>query len=74
VSIQPRSAGSPLVDEKGKVVGILTATRDDPLGRLPVVAIDLIRKFASGKFTAVTEAATIIPDNSVLELSATREE
>ncbi|HET6251889.1 MAG TPA: serine protease [Tepidisphaeraceae bacterium] len=70
----PRSAGSPLMDAHGKVVGILTATRDDPIAHLPVVTAETIRKFADGKFTSATETAASGPEDCVLELSATREE
>jgi S1-C subfamily serine protease len=71
----PRSAGSPIVDDSGKVVALVTATRDDPVNHLPVAAVEGMRKFAAGKFTSVdVTPATANPGQCVFELSATRDE
>ena len=51
VGTHPRSAGSPLVNDKGQVVAVLTANRDDPLSHLPVAGVDVVRKFLAGKIS-----------------------
>jgi S1-C subfamily serine protease len=72
-AIHPRSAGSPLLDAQGNVVGMLTATRDDPVGRLPVVMAEAMRKFSTGKFTSAAHTTANSPVPCVLELSAVHE-
>jgi len=74
VSTHPRSPGSPLVNDKGEVVAVLVATRDDSMAKLPVVTIDAIRKFVDGKIPTAPAQAAPSAQLSVLELSATREE
>jgi hypothetical protein len=74
VSTHPRSPGSPLLNGKGEVVAILTATRDDALAKLPVMTIDAVRKFVDGKIPPAPAGAAPNPQQAVLELSATREE
>jgi hypothetical protein len=50
------------------------ATRDDALAKLPVVTIEAVRKFVDGKIPSAPAGAAPNPQQSVLELSATREE
>jgi len=67
----PRSAGSPLVNEKGIVLAVLIASREDAIDKLPIVAVDALRKFAGQKVSFATTTSAE-PDDSVVELTATR--
>ncbi|HYE18225.1 MAG TPA: trypsin-like peptidase domain-containing protein [Tepidisphaeraceae bacterium] len=69
----PRSAGSPVVSDKGYVLAVVTATREDAPNKLPVVTVDVLRKFVEGKVT-LSETTSDDPEGSVVELTATRQE
>lgn len=72
-SVHPRSAGSPFFDENGRVLGLITAARDDSPEHLPVVTVEVIRQFAQGKFEAASTTAGE-PADSVVEMTVTRQE
>ncbi|HSI36445.1 MAG: trypsin-like peptidase domain-containing protein [Phycisphaerae bacterium] len=69
----PRSAGSPVVSDKGYVLAVVTATREDAPDKLPVVTVDVLRKFVEGKVT-LSETTSDDPEGSVAELTATRQD
>jgi S1-C subfamily serine protease/DNA-directed RNA polymerase subunit RPC12/RpoP len=62
------SAGYPVLDENGQVVGVVAAARVDAAGRLPVLSLDALKQFAAGKFTAAAKAPANAA-NSVVEIS-----
>lgn len=72
-TVHPRSAGSPFFDDEGHVMGMLIAARDDAPDKLPVVTVEVLRKFAAGKFTPVTATAGE-PEDSVLEMTVIRQD
>ena len=72
-STHPRSAGSPFFDEQGKVMGLITAARDDAADHLPIVTVEALRHFSEGKFTPATTTAGE-PADSVFEMTVTRQE
>jgi hypothetical protein len=41
----PRIPGSPLIDPSGNLVGVVTATREDPADRLPAASLERITAF-----------------------------
>ena len=66
----PRSAGAPLVDDKGYVLGIVSATRDDPTTALPVIPVEALRGVMNGKYAPAT--SPVEPDEAVVEITVTR--
>jgi tetratricopeptide (TPR) repeat protein len=73
----PRSAGAPIFDEQGRVVAVVSATRDDPIGVLPTVSVDAVRKLVSEKLGDNALAAVsggVDPEEAVGELRAVRKE
>lgn len=70
MAVHPRLPGAPVVDDKGRVVAIVSASREDPLTALPVIAVEKLRAISAGKFTAAT--AAIDPDDAVVEITVTR--
>ena len=67
----PRSAGSPVVDNDGKLVAIVSATRDESPDKLSIITLDQVRKFAQGRFEPAGQTSAP-PDQCVFELQATR--
>jgi hypothetical protein len=65
------SAGYPVLDEKGQVVGILAAKREDATGRLQVVSLDALKQFAAGKFTPAAKTPANAA-NSVVKISVVK--
>jgi len=70
LATHPRSAGAPLMDDKGYVLGILSATRDDPNAALPVINVETLRGLMNGKYTPAT--SPVNPDEAVVEITVTR--
>jgi S1-C subfamily serine protease/tetratricopeptide (TPR) repeat protein len=70
MSAHPRSAGAPIVDDQGRVIGIISATRDDPTSALPVISVEALKGVLAGKYTPST--AQVPPDAAVAELTVTR--
>lgn len=50
----PRSAGAPVMNDDGQVVGILSASREDPAANLPVIPVDALRKLLGDQVPAVS--------------------
>lgn len=44
LSSHPRSAGAPVLNEDGQVVGVLSASREDPQANLPVIPVEALKK------------------------------
>ena len=70
-NVHPRSAGSPVVDAQGRVVAMLSATREDPLDHLPVVSAEALRQFCTGK-TTLSEKTGGNPNECLVEITVTR--
>ncbi|HEX8914092.1 MAG TPA: serine protease, partial [Humisphaera sp.] len=76
-SQHPRSAGAPVFDDHGKVVGIVSAGRDDPTNALGILPVDGLRKLLAEKVgpQAVSAVTTSVdPDDAVGEMTAVRRE
>jgi hypothetical protein len=72
MGVHPRSAGAPLVDDHGKVVGIISATRDDLPTALPIISVEALRTVLGDKYTL--SSTQVPPDAAVAELTVTRKQ
>jgi len=61
LSEHPRLAGSPLLDVRGSVVGVVVAGRDDPRTKLPAVGLRELREFLTAH-AALPAAPCPAPD------------
>lgn len=66
----PRSAGAPVLNDEGKVIGLLSASRDDPAANLPVIPVEALLKLLRDQTAPVT--AVPQPYQSVAEITAIR--
>ena len=57
MAIHPRTAGSPCVDEQGRVIAVVSATRDDPMDHLPVIPVEWVRKLLGKQAALATGGA-----------------
>jgi hypothetical protein len=67
----PRSAGSPIVDNEGRVVGVVSATRDELPDKLSIIPLAAVRQFANGKFKAAPQTKGD-PDECVAEIQVSK--
>lgn len=67
----PRTAGGPVVDFDGNVLGMLVAQRSDAIDRLAVIPAEIIRKFCAAHLTVAEQTVGDVQD-CVLELEAVR--
>lgn len=71
MATHPRSPGCPVIDEKGNVLALVSASREDPMEKLPVIPIDAIRRFCSGRVPP-TAVGSPDPQDCVVQVTVLR--
>jgi len=66
----PRSAGAPVLNEDGMVIGVLSAGRDDATANLSVIPVEAVRKLIGQDAPPAPASQKPQPDQAVAEITS----